>query len=164
MAFREPDFDTAAAHHYFAAYCFNAAWDLIEKPDRTADDDRMMLALAYASMFHWSRRPDCDDRRRAVGHWQASRVQALLGQGDEAWREAETCLGLSGALAPFHLGYAYEALARAALVRGDEAQAATWLEKARTEADQVIKAEDRALLAADLQDIGRLLKEATSRR
>jgi hypothetical protein len=29
------NFDLAAAHKYFSAHCFNAAWDLIEKKDRT---------------------------------------------------------------------------------------------------------------------------------
>jgi hypothetical protein len=30
-------FDAAAAHKYFAAHCFNSAWDLIEKKNRTAE-------------------------------------------------------------------------------------------------------------------------------
>jgi hypothetical protein len=41
-----PSFDISAAHKYFAAHCFNAAWDLIDKPGRTAEDDRMMVALS----------------------------------------------------------------------------------------------------------------------
>ena len=55
---REPDFDLAKAHHYFAASCFNAAWDLIEKPDRTSEDDRLMVSLSHASLFHWRNRTD----------------------------------------------------------------------------------------------------------
>lgn len=35
----EASFDAAAAHRYFAAECFNQAWDLISKPDRTPDED-----------------------------------------------------------------------------------------------------------------------------
>jgi hypothetical protein len=31
----EPDFDIAAAHKYFAASCFNRAWDLIDKASDT---------------------------------------------------------------------------------------------------------------------------------
>ena len=30
-----PAFDLAAAHKYFAADCFNKAWDLLEKQERT---------------------------------------------------------------------------------------------------------------------------------
>ena len=51
---RNTNFDLNEAHKYFAANCFNAAWDLIEKKGRTAQDDRMMVSLSYASIFHWS--------------------------------------------------------------------------------------------------------------
>jgi hypothetical protein len=37
--------DMDKAHRYFAADCFNKAWELIEKPDRTPDDDERMLRL-----------------------------------------------------------------------------------------------------------------------
>jgi len=38
----EPSFDVTAAHKYFAVNCFNSAWGLIEKKDRTAEDDEQM--------------------------------------------------------------------------------------------------------------------------
>ncbi len=120
MASKAPDFDVAAAHRYFAAKCFNDAWDLIEKPDRTAEDDRRMVALSQASFYHWLEREDCDDRRLAMGYWQISRVQALTGNTAEAVRVGELCLSLSGDLEPFNTGYAHEALARAYKVAGDK--------------------------------------------
>ncbi|MCK6576305.1 hypothetical protein L6V77_35095, partial [Myxococcota bacterium] len=109
-----PNFDLAAAHKYFAAHCFNAAWDLIEKPSRTAAEDRMMVALNQASLYHWQSRPDCTDEKLSVGYWQASRIQALLGDAPAATRHAEVCFSYSAGLEPFYVGYAYEALARAA--------------------------------------------------
>ncbi|MBW6493806.1 MAG: hypothetical protein K0B16_04495 [Burkholderiaceae bacterium] len=33
---KTPEFDLAAAHRYFAAHCFNSAWELIGKTDRSA--------------------------------------------------------------------------------------------------------------------------------
>src|ERR1700761_8699308 len=95
--------DLAAAHRHFSAWCFNRAWDLIEKPDRTEADDLMMVALNQASIFHWRSRPDCTAKNLAVGYWQASRIQALIGNAQEAMRCALVCLGHSEALAPFHL-------------------------------------------------------------
>jgi hypothetical protein len=145
-----PDFDLAAAHTYFAAHCFNRAWDLIEKPDRSPADDRLMVALNQASLYHWLNRPDCTDRHLSVGHWQASRIQALLGNGIEARRQAEICLGFSGDLAPFFLGYAHEALAQAALLLGDKAGARAHLATAEDQAALVESADDRALLDGDL--------------
>lgn len=151
---KQPDFDVAAAHRYFAPYCFNACWDLIEKTDRTADDDRMMVALSQASFFHWRNRPDVTDRNLAVGYWQLSRVYALTGAHAEAKRYAELCFSLSGGSGPFGLGYAHEALARAAQGLGDGAAAATHLREAWALAAGVTDARDRKLLENDLESLG----------
>ena len=61
-----PDFDVQTAHKYFSAHCFNSAWDLIEKSDRTADDDDRMIRLAQASVWHWTQREDCAKRNLSV--------------------------------------------------------------------------------------------------
>lgn len=147
---RPPEFDVGAAHRYFAGYCFNAAWDLIEKTDRSAADDRQMIALNQASIWHWSQRPDCDDEKLSIGYWQASRIHALLGLGDEAMRYAQVCMSYSGALAAFYLGYAHEALARAARLRGDADAAVRYAEMARVLAQQVDNAGSRQQLLDDL--------------
>jgi hypothetical protein len=64
---RNPDFDTEKAYRYFAADCFNKAWELIEKADRTPEDDERMLRLAQASLWHWTERNDCDNTNLAIG-------------------------------------------------------------------------------------------------
>ena len=69
----KPDFDIAAAHRHFAAHCFNSAWDLIEKADRSAEDDRLMVLLNQASIYHWLQRSDCNNQRLSIGYWQARR-------------------------------------------------------------------------------------------
>jgi hypothetical protein len=150
---KDPDFDLDAAHKYFAAHCFNRAWDLIEKADRTPADDRMMVSLNQASLFHWSQRPDIDDKRRSVGYWQASRIQALLGNAAEARRYADVCLSYSHKLEPFYLGYAFEALTRAARLAGNTAESKQFLAAAAVQAAKVSRTEDRALLEADLDGL-----------
>jgi len=55
---KSPEFDVAAVHKYFAAHCFNTAWELIEKPSRTTEEERLMVALKQASIFHWLNRAD----------------------------------------------------------------------------------------------------------
>ena len=147
---QEPDFDVAAAHRYFAAHCFNRAWDLIEKDKRTPAEDQMMVALNQASLFHWMNRPDCSDARMSVGYWQASRIQALLGNPAEAQGNGEICLSFSHDLEPFYLGYAHEALARSASLGGDKARAVEHLSRAETQAAQVAEKRDRELLVAHL--------------
>lgn len=151
----EADIDLVAAHRHFSAWCFNRAWDLIVKPDRSEADDRMMVALNQASIFHWINRPDCADKNLSIGYWQASRIQALIGSAQEAMRHARTCLGYSTNLGPFYRGYAYEALARASRLANDAAGLAEYLDKAESLARQVPDEEDRGRLAADLMQLRR---------
>src|SRR5580765_5025390 len=150
---KNPDFDVAAGHKYFAAHCFNKAWDLLEKLDRTAEDDRLMVALNQASIYHWLNRPDCEPKHLSVGYWQASRIQAIVGNALEARRHAEVCLSYSVALEPFLLGYAHEALARAALVAGDTGAATKHLTLAYDQAALVVREHDRELLVKDLEGL-----------
>jgi hypothetical protein len=146
----EPAFDLAAAHRHFAASCFNAAWVLMDKAERTPDEERMMVALNQASLFHWRNRPDCRPENLSIGYWQAARIATLLGHGFEALRAARICLEVSESLEPFHAGYAHEAMARAAALAFDSELAATHLARARALAAQVEDPDDRALLEADL--------------
>jgi len=145
--------DLVAAHRHFSAWCFNQAWDLMEKSERTEADDRLMVALNQASIFHWMRRPDCAARNLSIGYWQASRIQALLANAPEAMRHAQTCLDYSTTLEPFYVGYAYEALARAAGLANDVVARAEYLAKAEALAAQVPNEDGRRLLTADLEQL-----------
>ena len=150
---QQPPFDEALAHRYFAADCFNRAWGFLDAAARTPVEDEAMVLAAMASLWHWTRRADRTDRNLSVGHWQVSRVNAVLGRGDEAMRHAERCLAYSGGLAPFYLGYAHEAVARAALAAGDAARAREHLEQARRYAAAVTEDDERAMLEKDLSEL-----------
>ncbi len=112
-----------------------------------------MEALSHASIFHWISRPNCTDRNLSVGYWQASRIQSLIGNAEEAIRHARTCLGYSANLEPFYRGYAYEALARAAALVNDATNSVAFLDRAESLALQVSDEQNRKLLAADLADL-----------
>lgn len=144
----EPD-----AHRFFSAQCFNRAWELIRRPDRTDLESEQMLLLAQSSLWHWTQRPDCTPRNLSIGYWQLSRVYALLGQGDNAARSAETSLRHSEGTSPFLVGYAHEALARSAAVAGDELARKHHLAEAWRCSAQVSDERDRALLDADLRSL-----------
>jgi len=146
-------FDVAAAHRFFAADCFNRAWDLIEKPERTPEEDRLMIALNQASIYHWQHRPDCTNIRLSVGYWQASRIHALLGNALDARRYAEVSLAYATNTEPFYRGYAFEALARAEMIAGNAGLAAELAAKARAEAERVEQQHERELLLADLKSL-----------
>lgn len=150
---KEARIDEAAAHEYFATYCFNHAWDLIEKEDRSAEDDRLMVAMSHASIYHWFKRVDCDNEKLSVGYWQLSRVLALTGSADEALKTARTSLSYSAKLDPFYVGYAYEALARAASLTGDRSSASQYIKYAREAANRVTDDVNRNSLLEDLSSI-----------
>ena len=128
---KKPDFDLEAAHRYFAAYCFNAAWDLIDKPARTPEEDEQMIRLSLASAWHWTQRPDCTPTNMSIGYWQAARVYALVGQAANAKRYALLCQEISQGIEPFYLAYANEALARAESIAGNLEQAQSHVAEAR---------------------------------
>lgn len=152
---KQPEFDLQAAHRYFSAHCFNSAWDLIDKPERTAEDNETMLQLSLASTWHWTQRPDCTPTNLSTGYWQTSRIYALLGQADNARRYGMLSLQTAeaGGVPPFFLAYAYEALARAEMVAGNRAQMEAHLALARETAGRVKEAEERQLLEGDLDTL-----------
>jgi hypothetical protein len=146
-------FDVAAAHRYFSAHCFNEAWSFIDKPDRSPSDNDDMLDAAHASAWHWRQRPDCGNDKLSVAYWQLARVYALAGEPGRAGSYARRCLELSQGQSPFSIGYAYEALARAAALGQDRAAAREHLANAREQLAQVADAEEREMLRADLDTI-----------
>jgi hypothetical protein len=146
-------FDVQSAHRHFSADCFNRAWTFIEKPDHTAAEAEEMLLLAMASLWHWTQRSDCTDEKLSVGNWQVSRAYALAGRGAEAMRHGQRSLELAAESSPFYLGYAHEALARAALVLNDRTLLAQHLNEARRLAAEVSDAHERDWLEQDLKSL-----------
>jgi len=152
----EPDFDLTTAHEYFSKACFNQVWGLIDKTNRTPAEDQEMIELCLASLWHWSQRDDCTPTNLSIGYWQASRVYALLGQAENAMQYARLCLNIShqSDVLPFYLGYAYEAMARAAAAAKDDTKVADYLAKGRRVAAAVPDPEERDQLLEDLESIG----------
>jgi hypothetical protein len=154
-------FDEAAAHLHFSKTCFNAAWALIEKDDRTEAENEEMIRLSQASLWHWTQRVDCTDRHLSIGYWQASRIHAIVGRASEAQRYADLCESHSHALVPFYRAYAKEALARSALAAGDPAAAAAHAMQARVLVQAIADEDERELVLADLETLG--LTDPTAR-
>jgi hypothetical protein len=148
-----PAFDLAVAHRFFSAQCFNDAWELIGKADRTPAEDEYLISVCHASLWHWRCRTDCTSRHLSIGYWQLSRVYALLNEPVNARKYGELCRDVSGAEGPLLRGYACEALARAAMVGGDRAAMVRFKREAHLLATQVEDTDDRALLVNDLNSI-----------
>ncbi|PQO47612.1 hypothetical protein [Blastopirellula marina] len=149
----DPGFDQGLAHRHFAAHCFNITWDLIDKSERSEAEQLQMLLQSAASLWHWTERDDCAPQNLSIGYWQLARVSALIGEANLARRFARTCLEVSPAEDAFLVGFAYEALARAAATAGDQAEMERCLAEAKSTAANVEDAENRAALLADLATI-----------
>jgi DNA-binding transcriptional MerR regulator len=142
---------TAQQHRELGKDLFNHVWTLMEKEDRTADDDALMVHEAHASLYHWL----CGGApvNSARGEWQVSRVYCVLRRPEPARYHAQRVLQLCQrhGLADWDLAFAYEALARAESVAGDLAAAAAYVTQAR--AIPIAEPEDRELLDSDLATI-----------
>ena len=91
----DPGFDVERAHRHFAATNFNRCWELIEKGERSPEDEEQMLLLAQSSLWHWTQRGDLEPDNLSIGHWQLSRVNALLGRHEESLRHAPRSLEIA---------------------------------------------------------------------
>jgi hypothetical protein len=136
--------------------CFNKAWTLMEKQDRTRDDDDEMLHCAHASAYHWHQVGTAANRAR--GEWQCARVYSILGRTEPALHHARRCLEIIEAspaeMEEFDLPAAYEALARAHWVAGNLDESRRYVELGREATATIADEEDRKHLEADFETIG----------
>lgn len=152
---KKPEFDVDAAHIYFSAACFNKAWELIDKKDRTAEEDEEMIRLSLSSTWHWTQRDDCIDQNMSIAFWQTSRIYSILGHASDAKRYAKLCFSVSQGdeIPPFFLGYAYEALARAEMVAGNQEKVEKYLKEAHHILVALTDENEKKMLGNDLGTI-----------
>lgn len=148
----DPGLDEAAERRVAVAL-FNGTWTLMEKEDRTRDEDDEMLHMAHASRHHWGRIGTPANLAR--GEWQCSRVYAVLGRAEPCLHHAQRCLDIcvENGIGDWDLAFAYEALARGHAVAGDAAQARALTEQALAAAEDIGEDEERELVLSDLESI-----------
>lgn len=144
---------TPEEHRRLGVELYNGTWELIERQDRTPDEDDEMLHRAHASAYHWLQAPHTA-ANRARSHWLCSRVHAAVGQPEGALHHARRCLFLvesySEEMEDWDLAGAHEALARAHLSAGAMEEARHHLELGRAEVARIADPDDRKHIEADL--------------
>lgn len=147
----EKTFTEAEAHRHFAVKFNGMTWDLLDKTDRTREEDEQMLYSAVASCRHWLEAGTAVHHQR--GEWMISRVYSVLGIGDEAVRHGSRCLELTEEhaeeMADFDWAYAYEALARAHAIAGNGDKAQSYIELAERAGDSIADEESKGIFVAD---------------
>jgi DNA-binding transcriptional MerR regulator len=143
----------AQTQRALAARLFNEVWEMLEKSDRTPDDDLGMVHKAHASRWHWSQVGTPVNVVR--GEWQCSRVYATLRRFEPALYHAQQALAIceSAGIGDFDLAFCYEAMARAYAVGGMAGESREWRERAEQSAAAITEADDRELLLADVASI-----------
>ena len=140
-------------HRKFAVDAFNYVWDLLEKPDRTIEEDDSMLHAAHASRFHWEKIGEPVNLAR--GEWQVARVYSMLNRPKCALYHARRCLELCEQfnIGDFDLAYAYEALARSYAIDNKFIEYNYYLRMAHLAGEKIAADEDRDHFFKDLSTI-----------
>jgi DNA-binding transcriptional MerR regulator len=153
MAVRSPITLEADERRQLAADLFNHTWELLAMTARTPDQDDEMIHAAHASRYHWGEVGSPANRAR--GEWQCSRAYAVLGRAEPALHHARRCLAICEEhdLRDWDLAAAWEALARATRVAGDDAAHREAMAGGRAALEGIGDPEDRRLIEADLDEL-----------
>ncbi|MCF7796643.1 MAG: hypothetical protein K9N11_03200 [Lentisphaeria bacterium] len=148
---------TADQHKALGITLFNQTWDLIEKPDRTPDEEADMIHMAHASAYHW--RQVGTPLNFARSEWQISHVYGILERGEPAIYHAARCLKLcqDNQIVDFDLAYAYEAVARAHWLLGSTKDAQHFLKQAEEAGSSIAKEGDKKQFISDLTNLQKLI-------
>ena len=140
-------------HRQFAVDLFNHVWQLLEKKDRTREEDDEMVHAAHASCYHWGVAGTAVNLAR--GEWQVSRVYSVLNRPEPALYHAKRCVEIciTNNIGDFDLAYGYEALTRALAVAGQRSDAARYVALAKQAGEKIAEKDDRDLFFSDLKSI-----------
>jgi hypothetical protein len=131
---------------------YNDSWRLLEK-ERTPEEDDELLHQAHASAYHWLKAPECEPKNRARSEWLCSRVYSVLGRAEPALHHAERSLAIceehAGNVEDWDLAFAYEALARASRVAGNDQHAQRYEQQGLELAEQISDPEDKEIVLRD---------------
>lgn len=145
---------TLEEHKKLGMSYFNQVWDLIDKKDRSKDEDLLMLHYAHASRLHWglSGAPVVNLVR---GDWQVAKVYALLGLGESALLYARSCHDktIHNKIGDFDLVFAHEIMAHAFKVLQDFDSMKKHLELGYQSIDQVHSQEDKDYCKTELDKL-----------
>jgi len=145
MSTDETTYSMQQAQEKLAKMYFNSVWDLLEKTDRTPEDDEAMIHAAHASCYLWMQVGTPVNHQR--GEWQVARVYTILGHYAAALRHANCCLELTDKhpelMQDFDIAFAYECVARANAIAGNRQVATKYIELAEQAGQDIKDPDDR---------------------
>jgi hypothetical protein len=144
-------FTLEEAHAHFAKSINGRVWELLQRTSRSQDEDDEMLHAAHACTYHWRFAGNAVHQQR--GHWLISHVHVVLRHAKEALRHAERCFEITQSnkdlMQDFDIAYAFEGIARAQSMLGDEKIAAEFYRLAQQAGNAIADDEDRSIFMGD---------------
>jgi hypothetical protein len=140
-------------HQQWAIHLFNHTWELLNLDERSTDQIDEMIHCAHASRFHWGVVGSPVNFTR--GEWQISRVYSVLGRPEPALFHAHRALDICDKhkIGDFDRAFAYEALARAYKIAGNQEESGKYLELGRNCGERIRDKETKEVFFADLDSI-----------
>jgi len=145
-------------HKKFAVELFNMTWDLMEKQDRSTEEDDRMIHAAHASRFHWGEIGTPLEFER--GEWQIPRVYSILERPEPALYHAKRCLDICEAnkIDDFDIAFAYKALGRAYAAAQKSDKAREYIELGKEAGEQIKKKLDQEYFLGELNAVAEIIK------
>lgn len=143
----KPNFDTAAAHRWFAVELNNRLWAALEDPRWSAEEAEQNIHAAHVSCYHWMQAGSVANHARA--EVLVANVYAAAGYGESALRHALRCQELIDenrfAFEDWDFAFAYDALARAYGLTGDAGEAEYFRAQAESAGEGIVGDEEREI-------------------
>jgi hypothetical protein len=147
----ENSFTESEAQLFFAKRFNGKTWELLDKKERTQEENELLVDYAHASLAHWRAAGTGVHLQRGV--WMLARVNLVLGNTQLATQYAQRCLELTEQhkelLADFDFAFAYECVARAQALAGNRAEALKYRELAEKAGAAIQDEEDRQIFFDD---------------
>jgi hypothetical protein len=143
----EKSYTEAEAQLHFAKGFNGKTWGLLDKQDRTQEENDLLVDYAHASLAHWHAAGTGVHLQRGV--WMLARVYTVLGNAQMAAQYAQRCLELTkqhkDLLSDFDFAFAYECMARAQALAGNLDEAQKHVALAQKAGDAIKDEEDRQI-------------------
>jgi tetratricopeptide (TPR) repeat protein len=139
------------SHFYFATDCFAECRKLLEKTNRTPEEDELLKHLAHTSLYHWLQVGTIKDFQRC--EWMLARIYTVLESKAKALHYAQRCLELTQRhdLKDTFLAYAYESVARAYALTGDKVMCDKYYALAEDAGKQIVEEDDKKIFFDELK-------------
>ena len=141
------------AHKYFGVELNRLTWSLLEKENRTRDEDEQMLHAVHASHFHWLSHGTNVNKQR--GEWLIARVYSTLNVPERALYHALRCKEITdkhtNEMSDFDIAYADEGLARAYACGGNKEESMKYYKSATEKGSNIADKEDREIFNGDFE-------------